>query len=771
MNKRFLPVIIFLFASCVFAFANTFLFIGDSITDGNWGSPSGYPCSTDQRNQWDKNHLLGHGYVEMIAGELSGNSPEEEYEFINRGISGETLNQIAARWDNDVIAHKPDVVSLLAGTNDIHYWLENNPSSLTEFDFTHYRQELDSLIDYTHSRLPDTKIVVCTPFVAKAGYVGNSSNFELRKAGVDSIAAIIREIVIERKSGKVELVDFNILTDKLAEENPEMSYWVWDGIHPTTAMHYRMAKEWLSPSTDFIYVSEDNEKMAEGKFEPTWESLKQYEVPEWFRDAKFGIWAHWGPQCVEGSGDWMARSLYQEGSDAYKYHVEKYGHPSEVGFKDILPLFKAENWNPDSLVSLYKSVGAKYFMVLGNHHDNFDLWDSQYQHWNSKNIGAERDILAEWSEAAKKNDLPFGVSLHADHAWIWYEPAQRYDRHGEKSGVYYDGKLSKKDGKGKWWEGLDPQMLYQQDHEPSYGSWSDGMIHSQWGWENGASKPSREFVTNFYDRTLDVINRYKPDLLYFDVTVLPFYPISDAGLKIASHFYNSDMEKNEGKLEGVIFGKILDDEQKKTMVWDVERGAPNQISEIPWQTCTCIGGWHYNNSIYENNWYKSASQVVKLLADVVSKNGNLLLNIPLRGDGTFDEKEYEILLELRNWMNQNGEAIYATRPWIKFGEGPIADADIKINAQGFNEDAYTKASSSEIRFTTKGDDLYAIALGWPENGIIEIKSVSLDNFPTYNIELLGYGPVKFSQDGKGVRVKLPKEKTNQIAPVLKLMKK
>ena len=522
------------------------------------------------------------------------------------------------------------------------------------------------------------------------------------------------------------------------------------------------------PSSDFIKVSEAQEPMATGKFSPTWESLSEYDAPEWFRDAKFGIWAHWGPQCVEGSGDWMARSMYQEGSDAYKYHVENYGHPSEVGFKDILPLFKAENWNPDSLVAFYKSVGAKYFMVLGNHHDNFDLWDSQYQPWNSKNIGPKRDVMDEWARAAKANDLPLGVSLHADHAWIWYEPAQRYDRFGDKIGIPYDGKLTADDGKGLWWDGLDPQMLYQQNHDLSKGSWADGMIHQQWGWENGAALPSEEFVTNFYNRTLDVINRYNPDLIYFDVTVLPFYPVSDAGLKIASHFYNHSIDTHNGKLNAVLFGKILDDDQKQAMVWDVERGAPNQISELPWQTCTCIGGWHYNTDIYKNNWYKSASQVIKLLTDVVSKNGNLLLSIPLRSDGTFDEKEYAILLDIRSWMQQNGEAIYGTRPWKVFGEGPLAEADIKINHQGFNEDAYTKANASDIRFTTKGDTLFAIPLGWPEGNNLLIKSVTPENFNVSEVSLLGYGPVEFTQSSNGLSINLPSTPVNNIAPVFQL---
>ena len=530
----------------------------------------------------------------------------------------------------------------------------------------------------------------------------------------------------------------------------------------------------LSAQNYQVPVSEKNEPMMKGKFQPTWSSLETYQVPEWFRNAKFGIWAHWGPQCVEGSGDWMARSMYLEGSAEYKYHVEHYGHPSEVGFKDIIPLFKAEKWNPDALVAFYKKIGAQYFFALGNHHDNFDLWDSKYQAWNSKNMGPKRDILAEWEQAARKYELPFGISFHADHAWTWYEPSQRYDRNGPKAGVPYDGTLTKADGKGKWWEGYDPQELYAQNHPMSKGSWVDGMIHSQWAWGNGASLPTQEYCTNFYDRTVDAINRYNPDLIYFDVTVVPFYPISDAGLKIAAHFYNHNMATHKGKLEAVMLSKILDENQRKAIVWDVERGAPNEIMEQPWQSCSCIGGWHYNTSIYENNWYKSAADVVKLLVDIVSKNGNLLLSVPLRADGTFDEKEEKILNEFGDWMNINKETILDTRPWEIFGEGPIAEADIKINAQGFNEGSYSKATAQEIRFTQTKKDLYATVLAWPTEKQILIKSLSDESklFPgkISRVELLGYGKVPFTRTDKGLLINMPDKQINKIAPVFKIKK-
>ena len=531
-----------------------------------------------------------------------------------------------------------------------------------------------------------------------------------------------------------------------------------------------------------VPVSEDYEPMQKGDFEPTWESLRKYETPQWFRDAKFGIWAHWGPQCVEGSGDWMAREMYMEGTNKSYYHRQHYGHPSEVGFKDILPLFKAENWNPEELVRFYaEECGAQYFFALGNHHDNFDLWDSKYHEWNSMAIGPHKDILDGWAKAARKAGLPFGISFHADHAWTWYEPSRRFDLKGEKRGVKYDGWLTKEDGykpnadgTEKWWKGLDPQKLYAQNHDLSDGTWDNSSIHGQWGWGNGACTPTREYVSNFYNRTLDAINRYNPDLIYSDVTVLPFYPLSDAGLKTAAHMYNRSISTHKGKNNAVVFGKILTEEMKEALVWDVERGAPNKIMDRPWQCCNCIGDWHYNNGIYNSNRYKSAATVAKLLVDIVSKNGNMLLSIPLRADGTPDEKEIAILKEFGKWMKVNKESIVGTRPWKIFGEGPIADSDIKINAQGFNDGQYTKAGAKEIRFTQTDKHLYVTALAWPDDGTISVKALAegsqLYDGKIKKVELLGYGKVTFDRTTDALTITLPAQKCNDIMPVLRIAK-
>lgn len=192
-----------------------------------------------------------------------------------------------------------------------------------------------------------------------------------------------------------------------------------------------------------------------GPFQPTWESLAQYQAPDWFRDAKFGIWAHWGPQCQPEQGDWYARTMYLTGSHDYQYQVEHYGHPSKIGFKDITHLWHAERWNPEYLIGLYKGAGAKYFMSLGNHHDNLDLYDSKYQPWNTLAVGPKKDIVGGWEKAARRAGLPFGVSVHAGRTWNWYEPAQGADTTGPLAGVPYDGNMTRADGKGLWWEGLE----------------------------------------------------------------------------------------------------------------------------------------------------------------------------------------------------------------------------------------------------------------------------------------------------------------------------
>lgn len=527
-------------------------------------------------------------------------------------------------------------------------------------------------------------------------------------------------------------------------------------------------------AADLLNGFEPGETVAPGPFRPAWDSLQNYKVPDWFRDAKFGIWAHWGPQCQPEHGDWYARRMYTEGDNDYKFHVEKYGHPSKFGFKDVINKWKAENWEPENLVALYKKAGAKYFFAMANHHDNFDNFNSKYQLWNATKIGPKKDIIGGWAKAAKNNGLRFGVSVHAAHAWSFYEKSQKADKTGPFAGIPYDGNITKDKGKNTWWEGFDPQELYAQNHTPSVNGDDQDTFFKQWDWSHNASTPDKKYCEKFFNRTVDLINKYEPDVIYFDDTVLPLYPISDVGLRIAAHFYNSNIKRNGGKLEAVLNGKILNEQQRKCMVWDIERGQSNTIEPMPWQTDTCLGDWHYDRRIYERKGYKSAKTIIHTLADVVSKNGNLLLNVPVRSDGTIDSEEIAIVEGITNWMQPNGESIFGTRPWKVFGEGPASEEIVPLSAQGFNEGKGKPFTGQDIRFTTKGNILYAIALGSPVAGKVLIKSFA-NNSKYYTgkigqVLLLQNGqPLNFERTNIGLLVTLPPILDQAFAYSLKIM--
>jgi alpha-L-fucosidase len=523
------------------------------------------------------------------------------------------------------------------------------------------------------------------------------------------------------------------------------------------------------PETDVpgIIVPTDNEPVTPGKFQPTWESLRQYQAPDWFRDAKFGIWFCYGPQCQAEMGDWYARSMYLEGSADYKYQVAHYGPPSKFGFKDVIHSWKAEKWDADKLVTLYQKAGAQYIFVMAQHHDNFDLYDSKYQPWNSVKIGPMKDIVGDVAKAAHAHGLRLGVTVHAAHAWTFYETAQGADKKGPLAGVPYDGKLTLADGKGQWWEGLDPQDLYAQNHKVV-----DALsVNKTWDWNNGVVPPDAAYCEKFYNRTIDLVHKYKPDVLYFDDDVLPLWPVSDAGLKIAADFYNSNMQWHDGNLQAVVLGKTLDEDQRKCLVWDIERGTSNRIEPLPWQTDTCIGQWHYSLPLYKKNGYKHADGIIRTLADIVSKNGNLMLNIPVRGEGTIDEKEEAILEDIAAWMSANKESIFGTRPWKVFGEGPSAENQLKT-VGNFNEGKVKPFTADDIRFTSKAGAVYAIVLGKPGKDIA-IKSLGttagLFDGSIGKVELLGSDqPLQWTQNTDALTIKLPTSDLSTTAVVFKI---
>jgi alpha-L-fucosidase len=463
-------------------------------------------------------------------------------------------------------------------------------------------------------------------------------------------------------------------------------------------------------------------RIAQGPFQPTWDSLKGYRAPDWFRDAKFGIWAHWDAQCVPEQGDWYARQMYLQGHPQNKYHVEHYGHPSKSGWLEMNHRWKAERWEPEALMDLYHQAGARYFMTLANHHDNFDCFNSKWNAWNSTKVGPQKDIVGGWIKAARARQMRVGVSVHAPHAWHWLQTAYGYDPEGPLAGVRYDAyNLTKADGKGKWWEGLDPQELYVGRSYVMPDGIKTIAEANQWHeqhdrvWDENPPAQHPEFADRWFLRTQDLIDQYDPDLVYFDDNELP---LGQTGLDITAHLYNQSVRRR-GKLEVVATGKEFTPEHQGATMLDIERGRASGILPQPWQTDTCIGDWHYKRSIFEEHRYKSVKTVAQTLVDVISKNGNLMLSVPVRGDGTLDEDEHAFLQAMARWIGRNGEGVYGTRPAAVFGEGP---PDVTTNSN-FNEGKARPYDERDIRFTRKGDTLYVYAMAWPKDGKLRVEAL------------------------------------------------
>ena len=479
---------------------------------------------------------------------------------------------------------------------------------------------------------------------------------------------------------------------------------------------------------------------GEGPYKPSWESLLEYEAPDWYRDAKFGIWAHWSPQCVPEAGDWYARNMYMEGSKQYQYHIEHYGHPSGFGYKELCSQWTLLNWEPEELIQRYKNAGAKLFIALANHHDGFDAWNSKHQPWNAINMGPHRDVVGTWVAAARRHGLRFGVTVHQARNWWWFQTAHGTDASGPLAGVPYDGGLTQPEGEHEWWQGYDPHRVYGVKHPFN-------------------ALPDISYVKDFYDRTRDLIDQHDPDLLYFDNSL---FPLGWAGMNVGAYFYNHNLRTRGGKLEAVANVKDVPDRLAKSVVADYERGLTNQIMQYPWQSETCLGDWHYNRALFEKpgefGGYIPPRDVVHWLIDAVSKNGTFILNVPGRPDGTIDAKEKAVLDQISAWMQTNGEAIYATRPWKIYGEGPNV-----VKPGSFQGHSIAQLGPKDIRFTRNKANtiVYSIVLGWPEEPlVIQALGTSAATNPgkVDQVKLLGTEQsVDWKQQPAGLRVSLPKE--------------
>jgi alpha-L-fucosidase len=574
------------------------------------------------------------------------------------------------------------------------------------------------------------KLVAATAAVKAIRAVGQSTSAAQLPAGFNSLRHSYEEFCATPASERIfyALVDGKIVEMKLDEATWKPDEWgnppelpvpggSWDGV-PMTAP-----------------ISGLN---GEGPYQATWDSLQQYEVPEWYRDAKFGIWAHWSPQCVPEDGDWYARNMYIEDQPNYKYHLAHYGPQSRFGYKDLCAQWTLLNWEPDALIQRYKEAGARLFIALANHHDGFDAWNSRHHPWNAASHGPHRDVVGTWAAAARKQGLRFGVTVHQGRNWWWFQPSHGADKAGPLAGTPYDGIMTQAEGKNEWWQGLDPQRLYGAKHPI-------------------AALPDASYVKNFYDRVRDLLDQHDPDLLYFDNALLP---LGWGGMNIGAYFYNHNLKTHSGKMEAVLNIKNVPDHLLKTVVADYERGLTSGIMPYAWQSETCIGEWHYNRRLYEKageyGGYLPPRDVLHWLIDTVSKNGTFILNVPGRPDGTIDSKEMAVVDQVGAWMKMNGEAIYETRPWKVFGEGPN-----QVQSGSFKGESISALGAKDIRFTRNkaNNVVYAIFLGWPE-GQTQITSLGTGSKThpgkVENVALLGTGaPVKWKQTADGLQVTLP----------------
>jgi len=426
--------------------------------------------------------------------------------------------------------------------------------------------------------------------------------------------------------------------------------------------------------------------------------------------------------------------MYVPGHPHYAHHLAHYGHPSESGYKDIIPLWQAERFDPEALMDLYAAAGAKYFVSMGVHHDNFDLWDSG-RRWSAVQMGPRRDIVGAWRDAARKRGLRFGVSEHLGASHNWWYPSHQYDQFFPKLGVPYDG--------------ANPEFsdLYHPKHDEPYHGTADS-----WYTRDPA------FQQAWFTRIKGLIDAYQPDLLYSDGGI----PFGEVGRSLVAHLYNSSITRH-GRLEAVYNCKDLGSGEfyREACVQDVERGVLSGINPLPWQTDTSNGDWFYADDYV----YKTGPEVIRMLADIVSKNGNLLLNVVLYPDGSLPPESQALLSDLTAWMQVNAEAIHGTRPWRVYGEGPT-----EVAGGAFQEG--TVYTADDIRFTTRDDDLYAITLGEPR-GALAIKSLGLgaghETRRVREVRLLGRNePIRFDQTDAALVVETPDRLPSRHASVLKI---
>lgn len=466
--------------------------------------------------------------------------------------------------------------------------------------------------------------------------------------------------------------------------------------------------------------------IADGPFSASWDSLEAYTVPEWYQNDKFGIFIHWGVYCVPGFGnEWYPRNMYLPGSPVFEHHVATYGPQDKFGYKDFIPMFKAEQYDPQAWAKLFKEAGARFIMPVAEHHDGFQMYDSALSRWNAAQMGPKRDLIGDLAKAVRDEGLIFAVSSHRAEHWFFMEGGRQF-----------------------------PSDVNDPAYADFYGPAQprrDNYVHGG---------PDQAYLEDWLLRCCEIVDNYQPQVFWFDwwIMHLAFKPYLK---QFAAYYYNRAAQWGKG----VAINHKFDAFPTGVAVYDIERGQLNDTRRLFWQTDTSVSknSWGY----IHNQDYKQVGDIIGDLIDIVSKNGALLLNIGPKPDGTIPEPEQQMLRDIGRWLQINGEAIYDTRPWTIFGEGPT-----HVSEGAFTDTKRSRFTGQDIRFTQKGDTLYAIVLAWPGEQAV-IQSLGADKGlwekPIRQIELLGHsGALTWQREGGALTVQLPNQSPCDHAYTLKI---
>ena len=666
-----------IFAACTCSLllsAQRVLYIGDSVTDGGWGRSGGSALPSEKRNHSDLNHVYGHSYMMLCAAHYQSLLPYGGQEFLNRGISGNTLGDLEARWEKDVLAIQPDILSVLIGTNDVGEWMKDH-SSDKGFDYHDWDTRYRALLQSSKAQNGDIKLILCTPFVSTA------TSTE-RQQMTNKLSAIVRQIA---KDEQAVCVPFDSLFNQLQRCQPNNRYWIWDGIHPTAAGHQQMADLWICKATEagLLLSGRDNrvtipvsrqqlEQSPEGPFEATWKSLEQnYRTPEWFKDAKFGIFIHWGLYSVPAAGsEWYPKHMYNAMS---RDHQQRWGKQSQFGYKNFIPMFKAEKFDAKAWAELFRKAGARYVIPTAEHHDGFAMYDSRLTRWNAKQMGPKRDVIGELAEAVRGEGMKFGVSNHRIENWDFMYP----DKLPKDSTDLFLPEYAEFYGPPQHptqQSGMGPKAMPAAVR----GGATEAVINE--AAEEGRHPQSDAFLNEWQLRTMEIIDKYQPDLLYFD-NGINYRSLDPWKLRLARYYYNSAYQWHkevsiQSKSQAYLAGSIIDFER--------ESRAPRKPYGRYWQVDDPIGN---KFGYIEGMKLQNADGIIRNLVDNVACGGNLCLNVSPKSDGTIPEDQQQVLLKIGEWLQTYGEGIYGTRP-------------------------YKTAIEGNIRLTCKDGFIYAFVLRW-----------------------------------------------------------